>query len=198
MNSGIWAIILAAGESKRMGSPKLVLPFKGKSIIENTVENIRRSGVEEIILVLGADSDKIMAAVKDMDVIHCFNDNYKMGMLSSVKCGISSLPDNFRAVLVFQGDQPKIGPEIIDSVIDAYIQSGKGIVMPVFEKKRGHPLLIDSKYRDEVIKLDDNQGLRALAYKFPSDVFEVGVDFHGVLNDIDTVEDYISEINRIL
>ncbi len=196
MIKGIWAIILAAGESKRMGSPKMVLPFKGKTIIENVIESISGSEIENMVLVLGADSEKIIKAVEGMDVKHCYNVNYKQGMLSSVKCGFSSLPYHFSAALVFQGDQPMIGRDIIHAVVNAYRQTGKGIVMPVFDKKRGHPLLVDSKYRDEIMKLDDEQGLRALAYKFPSDVLEVRVKTRGVLKDIDTEEDYISEMKQ--
>jgi molybdenum cofactor cytidylyltransferase len=195
--NGIWAIILAAGESKRMGSPKLVLPFRGKTIIENVIENISRSEVENIVLVLGADSEKIIKAVEGMDVKHCYNENYSQGMLSSVKCGFSSLPHHFRVALVFQGDQPMIGPDITNALINAYKKSGKGIIIPTFEKKRGHPLLLDSKYRDNIMKLDGGEGLRAIAYRFPHDVFEVKVNTQNVLKDIDTEEDYISEMKQI-
>lgn len=196
MNSRIWAIILAAGESRRMGSPKLVLPFRGKTIIENVVGNISRSKIENMILVLGADSEKIIKAVEPADVKLCYNENYSQGMLSSVRCGFSSLPHDFRAALVFQGDQPMIGSEITNALIDAYKKSGKGIIIPTFEKKRGHPLLLDSKYREEVMKLDDSEGLRALPYKFPHDVLEVEVEHQGILKDIDTEADYFSELNQ--
>jgi molybdenum cofactor cytidylyltransferase len=197
MEIGIWAIILAAGESRRMGSPKLVLPFRGKTIIENVIGNISRSKIENMILVLGADSEKIIKAVEGADVKLCYNDNYSQGMLSSVRCGFSSLPHDFRAALVFQGDQPMIGPEITNALIDAYKKSGKGIIIPTFEKKRGHPLLLDSKYRNDIMKLDGEEGLRALAYRFPHDVFEVKVYTQNVLKDIDTEEDYFSEMKQI-
>lgn len=197
MEIGIWAIILAAGESKRMGSPKLVLPFRGKTIIENVIGNISRSKIENMILVLGADSEKIIKAVEGADVKLCYNENYSQGMLSSVRCGFSSLPHDFRAALVFQGDQPMIGPEITNALIDAYEKSGKGIIIPTFEKKRGHPLMLDSKYRNDIMKLDGEEGLRALAYRFPHDVFEVKVYTQNVLKDIDTEEDYFSEMKQI-
>jgi molybdenum cofactor cytidylyltransferase len=196
MKNGIWAIILAAGESKRMGSPKLVLPFRGKTIIENVIGNISRSKIENMILVLGADSEKIIKAVEGADVKLCYNENYSQGMLSSVICGFSSLPHDFIAALVFQGDQPLIDPDITNTVIDAYKKSGKGIIIPTCGKRRGHPLLLDSKYREEVMKLDDSEGLRALPYKFPHDVLEVEVEHQGILKDIDTEADYFSELNQ--
>ena len=92
--------------------------------------------------------------IKKMSVKYCYNENYKEGMLSSVKCGFRNLPSDFKAVLVFQGDQPLIAPIAVNDVIEAYRLSGKGIVIPVFEKKRGHPLLIDRKYRNEIEKLN--------------------------------------------
>jgi molybdenum cofactor cytidylyltransferase len=190
----IWAIVLAAGESKRMGSPKMLLPFNGKTMIENVIENIRGSKVENIVLVLGSDCEKIMKVVEGMHVRHCYNENYREGMLSSVKCGFSFLPGDFRAALVFLGDQPMILPVTINSVIDAYLKGEKGIVMPVTDRKRGHPLLLDSKYRNEIMRLDSKEGLKAITYEFSSDVLEVEVNTTNVLEDIDTEEDYIREL----
>jgi molybdenum cofactor cytidylyltransferase len=117
-------------------------------------------------------------------------------MLSSVKCGFRSLPDDFEAALVFQGDQPMISPETVNEVITAYRKSGKGIVIPVFSKKRGHPLLIDRKYRSEVEKLNPDEGLRSLAAKFSNDILEVNVESQEILKDIDTQEDYMNELNQ--
>jgi molybdenum cofactor cytidylyltransferase len=117
-------------------------------------------------------------------------------MFSSVKCGISNLPATARAVLVFPGDQPFIEAEIIDKVIDAYRKSGKGIVVPVYRKKRGHPLLIDCKYRKVVVNSESVEGLRWLAYEFPGDVLEVKTSSPEILRDFNTKEDYLNAINQ--
>lgn len=90
-----------------------------------------------------------------------------------------------------------ITPKVINTVIEAYRLSGKGIVIPVYEKKRGHPLLINRKYRNEIEKLDTHEGLRSLAYQFSDDVLEVKTDDSGILRDFDTYEDYKKEINQI-
>ena len=108
------------------------------------------------MVVLGAEKETLTDLVRKLSVQHCYNDNYKEGMLSSVKCGFRNLPSDFEAVLVFQGDQPLITPKVINTVIEAYRSSGKGIVIPVYKKKRGHPLLIDRKYRNEIEKLDNH------------------------------------------
>jgi molybdenum cofactor cytidylyltransferase len=191
----LWAIILAGGESKRMKSPKMLLPFRGRTIIEKVIENVTASDVDKTMIVLGAESKAILKKLTGLPVKHCYNSNFKDGMLSSVKCGFRSLPGDFDAVLVFQGDQPMIPTHAINEVICAWKNSGKGIVMPVFAKKRGHPLLIDRKYKNEVEKLNDDDGLRSLAGKFHGDVLEVEVKTPEILRDIDTREDYLDEIN---
>ena len=192
----IWAIILAGGESKRMKQPKLLLPFRGKTIIETVVKNVTDSNVDKTMVILGAVVRPILRLISEFPVTHYYNDNYKDGMLSSVKCGFRNLPGELQAVLVFQGDQPLISPLIVNEVINAWRESGKGIVIPVCGGKRGHPILIDRKYRDEIEKLKDEDGLRSLSVKFSDDVLEVAVDSPEILMDIDTQEDYINAINK--
>lgn len=148
------------------------------------------------MVVLGAVVKPILRLISEFPVTHYYNDNYKDGMLSSVKCGFRNLPGELQAVLVFQGDQPLISPHTVNEVINAWKESGKGIVIPLFAGKRGHPILIDRKYRDEIEKLDDNVGLRSLPMKFSDDVLEVAVDSPEILIDIDTQEDYLNAINQ--
>jgi len=193
----IWAIILAAGESKRMGSPKMLLPFMGITMIENVIANVSGSKVDNIMVVLGADRDSIVKLIRTKAVNYCYNENYKDGMLSSVMCGFRNIPIDHSAVLVFQGDQPLITPKAINSVIEVYLSSGKGIVIPVYESKRGHPILIDRKYRNEIQKLNPAEGLRSLALKYSDDVLEVNTDIAGILRDFDTYDEYKNEINKI-
>lgn len=192
----LWAIILAGGESKRMKAPKMLLPFKGKTIIEKVIENVTASDVQKTMVVLGAGSEAIIKVINDLPVTQKYNENYKNGMFSSVICGLKSLPDDLEAVLIFQGDQPMIQPHTVNAIIAAYKESGKGIVIPVFSKKRGHPILIDRKYRSEIEKLNPDEGLRSLASRFHYDVLEVNVESPEILRDIDTQEDYLNEINQ--
>lgn len=196
--SEICAIVLAAGESKRMGSPKMLLPYRGATIIETVIQNIASSSVEKILVVLGADRYKILKLISEYPVMHCYNADYKTGMLSSVKCGFSRLPDDYLAALVFPGDQPMIDAQVINIVINAWQETGKGIIIPTYRGKRGHPLLIDRKYTNEIMTLDESEGLRVLAQKNPEDVKEIETDNPLILKDIDTVEDYRNEINRII
>jgi molybdenum cofactor cytidylyltransferase len=194
---GIWAIVLAAGESRRMGSPKMILPYEGMTIIEKVLENILASGVEKVVTVIGAHNDEVLRVIERFPVMHCYNSNFKKGMLSSVKCGFGFLPGDFRAALVFLGDQPMVETSVIDKMIDVYNESGKGLLVPVFDNKRGHPLLAEKKYRNEIIRLDDPEGLKGLLRRHPDDILEVVTGNPSVLMDIDTREDYNYQLNKI-
>ena len=196
--SAIWSIILAAGESKRMGFPKMLLEFHGKTMIENVIEHVAGSDTDGILVVLGAGMEILSSLVGKYDVKCCYNENYREGMLSSVQCGFRNLPADFEAVMVFQGDQPFIRPTVINTVINEYRSSGRGIVIPVFNGKRGHPLLLDRKYRDQIDLLDPAEGLRSITYLNSGDVHEVETNEPGILRDFDTYDDYKNEINQTL
>jgi molybdenum cofactor cytidylyltransferase len=193
----IWAVILAAGESKRMGLPKMLLTFSGRTMIEKVISNVSESKIDKIIVVLGAYREALVELISKLPVKYCYNDKYKKGMLSSVRCGFRNLSSVCRAVLVFQGDQPLITSNAINEVIEAYLSSGKGIVIPVYKGRRGHPLLIDIKYRDEIEKLNPDKGLRSLACMFSDDVLEVDTNESGILTDFDTYEQYKKELIKL-
>jgi len=185
-----WAIILAAGSSRRMGTQKLLLPFGKHTIIETVVDHVLESKVENVMVVLGPDPDRIQDVLAQKPVKFCQNQQHEDGMLSSIVCGFRALPEQAEAALIFLGDQPNISAEVTNAVLETYNEELYGIVIPVYNHRRGHPLLVDMKYRREIEKLDLEQGLRALRHHFPEDVLEVEVDDPGILVDIDTREDY--------
>lgn len=190
----IWAIILAAGESKRMGEPKMLLPFGGKTIIEAVAESVVSSEVEGSLVVLGAEKQRIEEKIRDYGIKSVFNPDFQSGMLSSVQCGFKAVPEGTRAVLVVLGDQPRISSSIINQLIEAYNKTGKGIVLPVFEGERGHPVIIDIKYKEEVGNLSPEIGLRGTVYSHREDILEVEVDTPSILEDIDDETDYRREL----
>jgi len=192
----IWAMILAAGESKRMGKPKLLLPFGEKTIIEIIVATVVSSKVEQTLVILGSGREKIEEKIKNYPVKIVYNRDFRGGMLSSVQCGFKSLPEETRAVLVVLGDQPKISTTVINKLIDAYKSSGKGIVLPVYKKERGHPVLIDVKYGEEVENLSPEVGLRGTVYNHPEDILEVDVETSCIFQDIDYESDYKRELEK--
>jgi molybdenum cofactor cytidylyltransferase len=111
-------------------------------------------------------------------------------MLSSVQAGFRTLPADADAAVVMLGDQPFLPSCVVDAVIGAYEEGGKGIVVPTFQGRRGHPVLIDLKYREEVLALDPAGGLRRLMRAHPADIFEVEAGDANILRDLDTPEDY--------
>ena len=195
--SDIWAIVLAAGASSRMGTQKLLLPFNDKTIIEKVIEKVESVVKSDFVVVLGSHHDEIREKIGRQEVRFIHNLQYMEGMLSSVICGFRSLPGEAKGALLFLGDQPQVPAEVAMQVIAAWKESGKGIVIPVFSGKRGHPVLIETRYRKEIEELDPEQGLRVLSKKFSTDVQEVECNTHEILRDIDTPEDYQQEINKI-
>ncbi len=142
------------------------------------------------MVVLGSHSEEIKSAIGNHDLQFCVNENYLNGMLSSAICGFRALPQEAKAALVFLGDQPQIPPQATEIVVKAWMQSKKGIIMPAFKGRRGHPVLIEKRYKFEIEKLDPERGLRTLSEKYKDDVFEVECDIPEILKDIDTPEEY--------
>lgn len=191
----IWALVLAAGESKRMGRSKQLLPFADTTILETVIDHITQSTVDDTLVVLGSNREKIEEVIKDLPVKSVYNPSFKEGMLSSVQKGFVTLPEEAEAVLVFLGDQPMIPSSVIDQIIKAYRFSEKGIVIPIYDQKRGHPVLISTRYRKDVSNVDPKIGLRELIHNHPEDILEVALDSSSILEDIDTPEDYNNHKN---
>jgi molybdenum cofactor cytidylyltransferase len=180
-----------------MGFPKMLLDFNGISMLECVIRNVKESDVDDIIVVLGAYRAELEIIVNKAGVRFCYNENYKEGMLSSVKCGFRNLPSATMAALVFQGDQPLITSKVINKVITGQSPSGKSIVIPVYNSRRGHPLLVTQEFFKEIETLDPEKGLRSLSEIFSKDVKEVSVDEAGILRDFDTFEQYSNALNQI-
>lgn len=193
--SSIVGILLAAGLSTRMGEPKQLLPFKGSTIIETVVNNMLQAKFQEVIVVIGHCADKIQPLLNQLPVKIVVNPNYHEGMLTSAQEGIRSIKHNntcnqssFSIMLV---DQPQITSKLIDIVIDAYGHTDKGIVLPSYNYRRGHPVIFHHKYADDILALDtDSGGVRSLFNKYSQDIHYVDVDTDAVLRDIDYREDY--------
>ncbi len=193
----ITAMILAAGESKRMGQPKMVMPFGETTVIEQVIKETSRSRTDHIHVVTGAFPGMIKKKTEAYPVSHSENKNYKSGMITSIQCGIQNMRKETTAVIILLGDQPMIRSTVMDELIAAYIESDKGIIQAVFNGERGHPVIIDKKYFSEIVELTDNKNLRDLVKAHPGDILEVNTDSPEVLRDIDTLEDYESEIKYL-
>ena len=186
----IWAVILAAGESRRMGTQKLLLPFGEATVVEAVVRTALASMVDRAVAVVGADGEAVRARLEPRGADIAVNARFAEGMLTSIQAGLRALPPDAEAAVVMLGDQPFLPPAVVDLVIRGYRVSGRGIVIPVFRGRRGHPVLVDLKYRDEVLAFDPADGLRRLLRTHPDDIAEVETDDPNILRDLDTPEDY--------
>ena len=133
----ICAIVPAAGESRRMGRHKLLLPFGSTTVIAHIVDQLLASVVDEVLVVVGHAGDRVAEALGDRPVTIVPNPDYRSGMLSSVRCGLRAVPEGCRAVLVALADQPTITRRLIDKLVGAYASNDKGIVVPVHGGRRG-------------------------------------------------------------
>jgi molybdenum cofactor cytidylyltransferase len=190
----ICAIVLAAGESRRMGAQKLLLPFGGDTVIVHIVDQLLRSALNEIIVVVGHEANRIAAELSNRRVSIVTNPDYKTGMLSSVRCGLRALPPQCEAVMVTLGDQPAITSRLVDEMIRCFAATDKKIIVPVYGGRRGHPILFSARYRDETLTRYDGKGLRGLLHSHPDDVLEMSVTDSAVLSDMDYPEDYRREL----
>lgn len=192
----ICAIVLSAGESRRMGSHKQLLPFASSTVISHIVDQLLVCNINEVFVVTGHNREQISEELSNRNVTVINNPDYKMGMLSSVRSGLRALPESCAAVMVVLGDQPSINSEIVEKMIEAFMKSDKGILVPVFDDARGHPIILDAHYKDEVLASFEDVGLRGLLYKYSEDIMQLEFHSDDVLRDMDYPEDYQREIAR--
>jgi molybdenum cofactor cytidylyltransferase len=179
-----------------MGVQKLLLPFVGKTVISHIVDQLTESCVDQIHVVIGCQADQISGELSDRSVSLVNNHNYESGMLSSVRCGLNAISNQCRTVLVALGDQPSITSQLIDQMLQTFASTEKQILVPLYNNKRGHPIVFSSVYRDEILAQYDDVGLRGLLYAHKDDIFELPVQTPGVLSDMDYPEDYQRELQR--
>jgi len=193
----ISAIVLAAGESTRMGFPKLLLSIKGKSLLQHVIDNALQSKVSEVIVVLGADATKLRREIKQSQVQIIENASYKEGLSTSLKVGLQAISPQAQAVLVLLADQPLVSHAVIDALIDKYEESGSIIVAPVYNGKRGNPVLFDSSLIPELLRVTGDKGGREIIEKHLAQLATVDFESTIIGSDIDSWDDY-REVCRFL
>jgi molybdenum cofactor cytidylyltransferase len=186
------AIILAAGESKRMGKPKPLLRFEDKTFLEQIISVLQRSLVDKVTIVLGAKAETIQRSIdlSGMDMV--INKDYRKGQLSSLIAGLEKIPPETEAILVCLVDNPFITTTIVDRIIGTFRQTKGAIVVPAFNNKRGHPALFAKSLFKEIVNAPHQQGARSVVYSNEDKVVEVETSERAVLVHIDTPEDYRS------
>jgi molybdenum cofactor cytidylyltransferase len=184
------AILLAAGHSHRMGAFKPLLPFGKTTVIGSCVDNLRAGGVQDIIVVAGHRASDLKASLVELEEIHfVLNPDPQSEMSASIACGVRTLPATTRAVLIALADQPAIPPGIISSLINQW-RAGAKLIIPQFKERGGHPVLVDLEFRDQLLTLDPQRGLKALFDAHRDQVQRLKVDSSYIARDLDTWDDY--------
>jgi len=187
------AVILAAGTSTRMGRAKQLLPLGGTTVLARTLDNVRSAGLVEMVLVLGASAESIrrqlpQALLQGVKII--VNHAYGQGMASSLREGLSAVDPQAAAALIILGDQPFLQPLTLRQIIDEYHASRAQIVIPLYQGKRGNPVLLDRSVFSEVMALEGDVGCRAIFSNHLEGISKVEVEDMGVLLDMDDPADY--------
>lgn len=195
------AIVLAAGQSKRMGYPKQLLPLKNKGLLLNYVLDLvlqQQIITGEIRVVLGGAATEIKAKLTAVDprLKIVYNKHYHRGMLSSIQQGISDLPPTTKAFFLVLGDQPLLPPGIFNLLQQEFNEQNK-IVRPVYKAKGGHPVLISTVFNQQIHQLSGDVGLRSLLAQYPQYVKELTVEDEGVVLDIDSPRDYQHLLSKL-
>ena len=186
----IRAIVLAAGESRRMGKPKPLLRFGNTTFLGQIIRVLQSCKLDGITVVLGARAETIRAATDLSPVDVVMNENYHRGQLSSLIAGLKSLPVQTEAILLCLVDNPCITAEVVGRVIAGFRQTRSPIVIPVFNHHRGHPALFARSMFVELTQAPVDKGARHVISANEGRVLEVEVSDDAVSTGIDTPEDY--------
>ena len=187
----ISAIILAAGESKRMTlGNKLLLRKKNVPLIKITYENIKASKVDNISIVLGKNLEIIKNIISDQNVIFLKNNEYQKGISTSIKKGIENLNPASIGVLICLGDMPLIKTDTYNEIIDAFYKNNNQSVIPFFKKKRGNPILFSKLHFKELISISGDNGAKFFINDKKNEFLSISVSDEGVLLDIDNKKQY--------
>ena len=189
-NLRIGAVILAAGMSSRMGEAKQLLRLGNNTLLGHAVENVRGSRVDEIVLVLGHEADMIKERVEIENLKIVINENYRQGIGSSLRVGLSALSSGIDAALIVLADQPFVRPATLDRLIDQYEESKAQIAIPTYRGFRGNPVLLDHSVFSEVMALNGDIGCRAIFGNHLEGIVKAPVEDVGILLDLDSKDDF--------
>jgi molybdenum cofactor cytidylyltransferase len=188
----ISAVILSAGESSRMGRPKALLPIDGETFIEKITGALKKTSVNKIFVILGHDAAEMKPRIGPLPVEILINPDYKLGQLSSLQVGVRRLETeaDCDGMLVHLVDHPYIDAKLVQVMIERFYASGKLIVVPRYNSKRGHPVIFSRKLFKELLSAPMDQGAKAVVNAHRDDTLEIETDDRGITVDIDTPELY--------
>ncbi len=187
----ISAIILAAGESKRMGQPKMLLPWGKTTVLGNIISTFMNAGLEDIAVVVGGAREQVEEIVTQGGARIVFNEDYAGGeMLLSLQRGIEAQSHQTRATLIGLGDQPQIHEGTVRLICKIFITEESRLIVPSYQMRRGHPWLAERSLWPELLKMKFPQSPRDFLNQHAEEIRYAEVDTPTILADLDTPEDY--------
>jgi molybdenum cofactor cytidylyltransferase len=188
----IVAVILAAGESSRMGRPKALLPIDGETFVERIVGVLRKTKIGRVFVILGHNAAELSRRIEHLPIEILINPNYKLGQLSSLQVAVRRIEQDADCdgMLVHLVDHPYIDARLVDTMIDRFYESNKFIVVPRHGSKRGHPVIFSRRLYGELLKAPLDQGAKVVVNAHQADTLEIDTEDIGITIDIDTPELY--------
>ncbi|TAK55657.1 MAG: nucleotidyltransferase family protein [Bacteroidetes bacterium] len=187
----ISAIILAAGASVRMGKPKALLTIEGETFLQRIVRTLRSARVTETIIVLGSQAEEIQGTLQWFEGRVVINSFWQTGQLSSLITGVQALEsETTHGCLVCPVDHPLFSHSVIVDLLQGFWTSGKNIIIPVYNGKRGHPVIFGKSLFPALHSASQEKGAKEVVHTHRDEILEVTVQEGGVLVNIDTPEQY--------
>lgn len=190
--SNIAILILAAGDSSRLGTPKQLLKWKNTTLLGHAIETAQELKTSKLIVVLGANYNLISTKINNYEVAVLVNESWEKGLGSSIAFGVNHLlksDTNFDAVFIILADQPLIDSAYLNKVLDKYEMGKRQIIATSYKGgKQGVPVLFDAIYFEELSQLNDDKGAKVILQKYSKNVSAISAD--NIVSDIDTLEDY--------
>jgi molybdenum cofactor cytidylyltransferase len=184
------AILLAAGESARMGTAKPLLDWGGQTLIEYQLVQLSRPPIDRVVVVLGDRADEIATYVRDAGAEAVVNERFADGRASSLRAGAAALAEDTEAVLILSVDQPR-PHDVIARLVDVHRLSGSLITVPTFEERRGHPPVLDGSLLPQLRAVsEETRGLRAVIAAHEAELSELPFETSVVLLDINDPKEY--------
>ena len=182
------ALVLAAGQSRRMGvQNKLLAPLGGEAMLTHTLRSVAAVGLDDVVVVTGHEANDVNDVLQNQPVRVVHNANYAQGLSTSLATGLRALGDDVEAVVICLGDMPRLSADVIESLLSAYDPlEGRAICVPTWKGKRGNPVLFDAQFFDAMMQVRGDTGARQLLGEHADVVCEVPVGSHAVLEDVDS------------
>lgn len=188
-------IVLAAGLSTRFGSPKALADIQGKPAVTFLLEKLIQSRISEIIVVTGAHQEKIQPLIFKHTMIRVvYNKHYKFGQTSSVQTGLNSLSGPSTGFMLLPADCPFVKVSTIDTLINDFTKNKPAILIPTFENRKGHPPVIDIKFKEQIQNLDHSQGINSILQSHTEEIRTLEIQDAGIRQTFNTPE----ELSRII